>query len=358
MIRTFKYRLKDKSARRLLVAHAIACNQVWNWAVAQHRDRQARYWAGAPRRPWPTAFDLTKECKGVGALLGLHQQSVASVCVQFARSRDLRKKVPRFRSSFGRKRARGWVPFMHQTRQTSGNSITYLGHTYRFFGSKRRPLPATAKGGAFVEDALGRWWVCFTVESDDIAPQQAVGAVGIDLGLKALATTSNGEVIDNPRHFRVHAERLATVQRAGNKRRAAAIHTKIANARRDHHHKISTRLARSYAFIAVGDVNAKRLAKTRMAKSVTDAGWSTFRAMLAYKASAYVEVDESFTTQTCSSCGSLPPERPKGIAGLGVRVWSCSSCGEDHDRDVNAAKNILRLGLSVRPLVEESRRAA
>jgi len=248
------------------------------------------------------------------------------------------------------------VPFHPQGRQVAGNSITYLGRRFRFFGSKRRPVPEGAKGGFFVEDAKGRWWVCFHVQAD-CAPA-SLGEVGIDLGLKALATTSDGEVIENPRHLAQYAEKLAVAQRAKNKRRAAAIHFKIGNCRRDHHHKVSTRLAREYAFIAVGDVNAKRLAKTRMAKSVLDAGWSSFRNMLRYKAAHFVEVDERFTTQTCSSCGALPPERPRGIAGLGIRAWDCSACGASHDRDVNAALNILALGRSVAPPVEESREIA
>jgi transposase len=98
-----------------------------------------------------------------------------------------------------------------------------------------------------------------------------------------------------------------------------------------------------------------------MAKSVYDAGWSTSRNTLRYKASrhggTFREVDEvsTFTTQTCSTTGMLPPERPRGIAGLGLREWRCSACGEIHDRDVNAARNILALGLSAQPLVEESR---
>jgi len=108
-------------------------------------------------------------------------------------------------------------------------------------------------------------------------------------------------------------------------------------------------------------VNAAGLAKTRMAKSVLDAGWSMFRNMLHYKASrhgaTFLEVDERFTTQTCSTCGAIPESRPKGIAGLGIREWVCSSCGASLDRDVNAARNILALGRSVAAPVEGSRRA-
>jgi putative transposase len=351
MIKTYKYRLKDRRAKKLLRAHAAGCNQVWNWCVAQHRDTLDRFRAGAPKRKWLSHFDLAKQCNGVGADLGIHQQTVRSVCEEWSRNRSLK-----FRSSFGRKRANGWVPFQRQSRRIDGNSITYLGHRFRFFGSKRRPLPATTKGGFFVEDVLGRWWVCFHVEVDQLTAND--DQVGVDLGLKDFATLSTGEKVGAPQFYRALEAKLATAQRAGNKRRAKALHVKAANCRRDFHHKLSTRLSRDYALIAVGDVNAEALARTRMAKSVLDAGWSAFRDMLRYKAARFVRIDERFTTQTCSSCGSLPPERPRGIAGLGIREWVCSECGASHDRDVNAARNILSLALSAERPVVESRKAA
>jgi transposase len=356
VIKAYKYRVKDRRVAKRLTAHAYACNQVWNWCVAQHEDTLARHRAGGPKRKWLSAFDLAKQCAGVGKDLGIHQQTVQSVCDQFATSRAHRPHL-RFRSSFGKKRARGWVPFQRQSRRITDDAVTYLGQTYRVFGAKRRQIPEAAGGGSFVEDGRGRWWLVLRVEAPDpIAAND--GAVGIDLGLKDFAALSTGEKIAAPRYFRQLEVKLAAAQRARNRRRAAAISAKIANTRRDFHHKLSTRLSRDYAFIAVGGVSAKALARTRMAKSVHDAGWSTFRQMLRYKSPGYREVDEAFTTQTCSSCGSLPPERPRGIAGLGIREWSCSACGETHDRDVNAALNILALGRSAAPRADESRRVA
>ncbi|MDE2472716.1 MAG: transposase [Bradyrhizobium sp.] len=356
MLLTYKYRLKDRSAKKQLRDHAYAVNQVWNYCAAQQRDTEARYRSGAKPRRWASHFDLQKLCKGVGRELGLHQQSVGGICRDFAKARDKIKHAPRFRASFGTKRALGWIPFEGQSRQIDGNSITYLGKRYRWFGNKRRPLPETAKGGAFVEDALGRWWVCFHVQ---VADREVTGSgeIGIDLGLKTLATLSDpcAPKIENLRHRATWAQRLAKAQRARNKRRVAAIHAKIANARKDHLHKITTTLARSNALIAVGNVNAKRLARTRMAKSVLDAGWSTFRAFLRYKAPGYVEVDERFTTQACSCCGSISGSSPKGMGALGIREWRCDDCGETHDRDVNAARNILALALSAQRRGDESR---
>ena len=359
MILTYKYRVKDRHARAALSAHAIALNQVWNWCCAYQRDIEARYRAGAPKRKWPSEFDLNKLTAGTSKELGVHAGSIHEVNRAFAQSRDKAKHAPRFRASFGSKRALGWVPFRAEDRRVEGNSITYLGKRFRWFGNERRPLPETVKNGAFVEDAQGRWWVCLAVEIANDLPT-GNGEIGIDFGLKTLATLSDGEKIENLRHTANYARRLATAQRAGNKRRAKAVHAKIANARRDHLHKVTSRLARENALIAVGNVSSSRLAKTRMAKSVLDAGWAMFRSQLRYKASrhgaVYLDIEERFTTQTCSGCGSIAG--PKGRAGLNKRRWICDGCGASHNRDVNSAINILRLGLSAQAHADESRRSS
>jgi IS605 OrfB family transposase len=249
--------------------------------------------------------------------------------------------------------------------------VTYLGNTYRLFGTKRRPLPETAKGGCFVEDARGHWWVCLRVEVTE-RPQAPDHEVGIDLGLKHLAALSSGIKIEAPKYYYRYEDKLASAQRAGNKEHARALNAKIANCRRDYAHKWTTWVARSFRDIFLGDVSSSQLARTTMAKAVYDAGWGMSKQFLRYKASRHggscEDVSEKFTTQICSTCGGLPPERPRGIAGLRVRQWECSLCGAIHDRDVNAAKNILIAGLSARlkkpsvdreisrqPPVEESR---
>lgn len=134
-------------------------------------------------------------------------------------------------------------------------------------------------------------------------------------------------------------------------------HLKIKNCRQDFLHKLSTEIVRDHGLVAVGNVSPSKLAKTRMAKSVIDAGWSMFRGMLRYKCeharACYLDVDEKFTTVACAECGSL--SGPKGQKGLRIRVWECSDCGASHDRDVNAARNILRLALSTQRPVGESR---
>lgn len=361
MILTYKYRIKDRRAKKWLAEYAFATNQAWNYCVAFQRDIEARYRAGAPKRKWPTHFDLTYLTSGSAADLGVHSGTVNAVCRQFVQARNAKKRAPRFRASGGPRRALGWVPFRRDDRRIDGNTIVYLGRRYRIFGSKRRPIPETAGGGAFVEDALGRWWLCLQAEVAN-APTGGAGAVGVDLGLKALATLSDGQAVPALQHYRQYEQRLATAQRAGNRRRVKAIHAKIANARRDQHHKATTNIVRLNQFIAVGDVSPSRLAKTKMAKSILDAGWAGFKNMLRYKASrhgaAFIVVNEAWTSQVCSSCGSNPSSSPKGIGALGIRVWECSDCGASHDRDVNAARNILRLGRSAVAHADGSRRAA
>ena len=355
---TYKYRLKGKRISRIMSQHAYSVNQVWNFCVATQKQTQ-RFRKDGLNVRWLSKFDYNVLVKGTSKDLGIHAQTINSTCEQFTRSRDQHKKCPKYRKSGGPKRSLGWIPFQKQSRQINAGSVTYLGHIYRFFGSKRRPLPPTAKGGCFVEDAMGRWWVCFDIE---IAEDKTAGtgAIGIDLGLKHLATMSDGSKIEALKTYRVYEKKLAVAQRAGNKRRAKAIHAKIANIRSNHLHQTSAAIVKANNFIAVGDVSSSQLARTRFAKSVLDAGWSTFRNQLRYKASRhgaiFVEVDEKFTTQTCSHCGDCATdERPRGIAGLGIRQWQCFACGTIHDRDVNAARNILMAGLSVKPRVDESR---
>ena len=355
MLLTYKYRIKDRSAAKRLRQHAFAVNQVWNYCTSCQKDLEQRYRAGAAQRKWPSHFDLQKLTKGTSKELGIHAQTIGSVCQQFAKSRDKARHSLKFRISTGVKRSLGWIPFQQQSRQLDDNSLIYLGKRYRWFGNKRRPLPDTAKGGAFVEDASGRWWVCFHVEVNELPTGK--GQIGIDLGLKTLATCSDGIKIPALQHYRKYEQKLAIAQRAGNKRRVKAIHAKIANARRDQIHKATCQIANDNGLIAVGNVSSTKLARTQMAKSVLDASWAMFRIQLRYKASRhgaiYFDIDERFTTQTCSGCGCIAG--PRGCAGLNEREWICDGCGVSHDRDVNSAVNILSLALSAQRRGDESR---
>src|SRR5262245_46034766 len=230
------------------------------------------------QRKWPSAFDLVKLCTGAGKELGLHSDTVQTICRDFAARRDAIRRCPRWRSA---KKSLGWVPFIKRAVQVEGSRVTYLKRRFHVWLS--REIGGEIKAGCFVQDARGRWYVAFQCEVPDGLPTGA-GEIGIDLGLKKLAACSDGSVVPALRHYRRYEAALAKASRARNRRRVAAIHAKIANARRHHLHEQSTRIARENRLIAVGNVNAIKLVKTRMAKSVLDASWSPFRNQLRYKA--------------------------------------------------------------------------
>lgn len=350
MFLTFKYRIKDASKAKLLNDMAWGANQVWNFCVATQREAERRSCGDRTVR-WPSAFDLINLIPGAASTLCIHSDTAAAICRQFVVSRDTHKRCPRFRASGGPKRALGFVPFVPRAVKCEGDGITYLRKKFRFW--KSREMHGSFRSGAFVQDARGRWYVTLQCEVTDQLPA-GIGSVGIDLGLKELATCSDGVKVPALHHYRKYEAALATAQRAGNKKRVRALHAKISNARRHHLHEQSTKIARKNSTIVVGNVNASALAKTRMAKSVLDASWTTFRSQLRYKASrhgaVYIEADERFTSQVCSCCGGIPGSSPKGMGGLEIRHWECSYCGALHDRDVNAAVNILRVGLERQPL--------
>jgi IS605 OrfB family transposase len=339
MILVYRYRVK--SLIGLLNKQSRACNFVWNFCNDRQKDA-LRF-----GRRWHTGFDLNKLTQGSSKELGLHSGTINAVCEQYAKSRA-QKKRPFLR--YRGKKNLGWVPLKGRELKREGDAFRFAGNTFRVFKSRPLPKGKIKDGTNFSRDSRGNWFLNIAIEVDAMAAnaRAPVRGVGIDLGLKDFATLSTGEKIEAQRIYRGMKQALAIAQRAHKKRRVKAIHAKIANCRNDFHHKLSTRLVREFDYIAVGNVSAAGLAKTSMAKSVLDAGWSSFRSKLAYKAvrhgAWFEEVNERFTSQTCSNCGALPGSRPKGIAGLGIREWQCSDCGCVHDRDLNAALNILRRG--------------
>jgi len=323
---------------------AGAVNFVWNYCNEVNYDS-----CGSPpgRKFHKTysAFDLNKKTAGCAKELGLHSQTVQAIAEEYAKcSKQFKKARLSWRS---RKRSLGWIPFKAVAVKLKGDSITYNGHTFRFWLS--RPIEGKIRFGSFAQDAKGHWFVNLVIEDADRGRISTGKEVGIDLGLKTIATLSDGTEIDRENLTRKDQQKLAMAQRANKKKLVTAIHTKIKNQRKDFNHQQTTKLVRSYDLIVVGNVSSSKLKKTRMAKSVSDAGWSSFKTMLVYKAVALGvevrEVNESFSTVTCSGCKERTG--PKGQAALGVRNWVCNNCGQTHQRDVNAARNILnsfRLG--------------
>lgn len=313
---------------------ARAVNFVWNYC------NETSFEAIRNKSEWLSEFDLNNLTSGSSKELGIASDVIQEVTREYAQKRrQFKKRKLRWRS----KRSLGWVPFKARAIQIKDGVVIHRKKRYRVFQPER--LPEKWGSGEFCQDARGRWYICLPVKYEPEA-NTAKTAVGIDLGVKDVATLSDGTKVGNNRYFRMMEKRLGNVQRAKKKRLAKSIHAKIRNKRMDQLHKASTEIAKSHAMIVVGKLGSKKLMKTKMAKSITDASPSMFKTMLEYKASArqcvYVEVDEAYTTQTCSTCQAR--SGPKGLKGLGVREWVCSSCHSVLDRDVNAALNILRLG--------------
>jgi len=223
-----------------------------------------------------------------------------------------------------------------------------------------RPLPSPPSTVTVTREADGRWYVSCRVGANVEAPPPTNEAVGIDLGLTHFATLSTGEKIKNPRHLAKRQKRIARLQRrlarkrkgSNNRRKArlkvARAMAKVRHMRADFLHKLSTRLVRENQAICLETLSVKGMLRARrMSHVISDAGWAEFARMLAYKARWYgrqlVQIDRWHpSTRTCGACGSTGH-----VLTLADREWTCPDCGAVHDRDVNAARNILAAGLAV-----------
>ncbi|GAB3748357.1 hypothetical protein GCM10027590_67210 [Nocardiopsis nanhaiensis] len=217
-----------------------------------------------------------------------------------------------------------------------------------------RTLPSTP--ATVTKDAAGRYFASFVVETDDQPLPETTDDVGIDLGLGHFAVLSDGTKIDNPRFLRRAEKKLKKAQRTlsrtqkGSANRAKArvqvarCHTKVADARGEFHHQLSTRIIRENQAVYVEDLCVKGPGRTRQAKSVHDAGWSAFVNVLEYKAARYGRTFARASrflasSQTCHVCWVVDGPKP-----LHVRTWPCSGCDTEHDRDVNASRVVLAAG--------------
>jgi putative transposase len=342
-VRTLRLKVKPESYPWLDDA-AIETNQVWNYAN-EVSARAARPFAGPPK--WLSSYDLDKLTAGATECFKhIGSDTIQRVNAEFATRRKQFKKIKlRWRVSRGVKRSLGWIPFKSVQLKRQGNSLRFSGKSIRVF---ERDLLAGKKwkSGCFAQDSVGDWWLCLPVAcevKDSVAPK---AHVGLDLGLKDTVATSDGEKLEAGHFYRRIEHQIAQAQRRGHKRQAKRLHRRAARRRKDALHKFSRKIVDTYQTLFIGDVSSLKLAKTPMAKSVMDAGWGVLKTQIQSKGqqagrSVFI-VDERNTTRTCSSCRALTG--PAGRDMLAERTWVCSACGGIHDRDVNAAQNILFAG--------------
>ncbi|MGP5216291.1 RNA-guided endonuclease InsQ/TnpB family protein [Psychrobacter celer] len=355
-MKTLKLRIKDKHATQLNIL-AGSVNFVWNYVNElsfKHLQRTGQFFS---------AYDLAAYTKGSGEYLNLHSQTLQAISETHAKARKQFNKAKlnwRTNNPKAKRRSLGWIPFKKTaikhlaTRQSGKKSLK---STIQLSLAKGEKLIIDLWDSynlslynintcELVQDARGRWYACITVKEFP-KTKCGTGQVGIDLGCKDSAVSSDGDVLTTKLTHQ-YAEKLAIAQRAKNKKRVRAIHAKIKNTRQDLIHKFTSKLVKANSLIVVGKIKSTSFTSSKLAKSVYDAGWFEIKRQLDYKCANagchYIEVNEAYSTQTCSCCGSRQ-DSPKGREGLGIREWFCRSCKTTHNRDVNGAKNILAVGL-------------
>jgi putative transposase len=338
---------------------------VWNrtlaWRHARYHGEQART-DFAQANAYLTAMKASEDLEWLNEVSSVPlQQAIRHQQVAFSNFFAGRARYPRYKSRNGRQSA----------------EYTRSGYRYRdgrlFLAKMSTPLafawswpdidPASIDPTTVTvsRDPCGRWYISLAVDVADPGQLPATGAVvGMDLGIKDFAVTSDAEKIPNPRglarrerNLTRYQRRLARCQkgsanRAKARAKVARAHRKARASRQDFLHRASVRLVREHDVIVIEDLNVAGMVRNRsLAKAISDCGWGTFRRMIEYKAARagrhLIVIDRWYpSSKTCSACGHL-----LAALRLSTRTWQCPSCGTRHDRDINAAKNILAAGLAV-----------
>lgn len=337
MIKTIKFRIKDKNTSKLLDQMARDTNFVWNVLNSASRKK----WKESRKMfhkfdPWYIAI-----VKGASEYLSLNAQSIQAITAQLHKDIHQFKKQIRFRG----KKSPKWIPFNGQSIKLKDGVVIYDKNNFRIWQSMK--INGKIKSGSFTQDITGKWFVNFSYETDEIKVSMGDEQVGIDLGLKTTATCSNGITLD-VNDLKPIEKRIARLQRARKFKLVKVLHKKKTNIKNDRFNKFTLDLVKTNNLIVIGNVNG--FTKGNMAKSRYANSWSLLKNKIQFKCDEYgveyQEVSEYMTTQACNVCGSI--EGPRGIKELSVRFWECS-CGAGLSRDINAAINILNVGRSVSP---------
>ncbi|WP_089101616.1 RNA-guided endonuclease InsQ/TnpB family protein [Streptomyces hyaluromycini] len=360
----YNYRAYPDASQRRALASAFGCARVvWNDCL---RDRKEAHAAGLPyvksaelSRLRITKAKRTKERAWLADVSAVVlQQSLRDLDAAYrnffesVKGKRQGSKVgpPRYKS---KRDTRQSIRLNTNAFSLQENGTVYVAKVGDLKVKWSRRLPAAPTSLTVTKDSSGRYFLSFVVDTEPSILPEVETECGIDLGLSAFAVLSDGTKIDSRRFLRRAEKKLRRLQRElsrkikGSKNRAKARikvarqHAKVTDRRRDFHHKASTQIIRDNQAVYVEDLLVSGLGRTRLAKSVHDAGWSSFVGMLEYKAvrhgRTFVKVDRAFpSSQVCSACGFRDGPKP-----LNVREWTCSECHTVHDRDHNASNNVL-----------------
>ena len=361
--RAYKYRFYPTPEQADLLSRTFGCVRlVYNKALAE-RSRlyatEGRNTTYVDTAHWLTEWKQDPDLAFLAEVSNVPlQQALRNQQGAFSAFFAKRAKYPRFKS---RHKSRASATFM-------GNAFTFRDGRLKLAKMTdpldivwSRPLPdgATPSSVTVSRDSAGRWHVSMLVEESIQHLPELDTSVGVDVGITSLVTLSTGEKITNPKHERADRRKLAKAQRElarkqrGSANRAKAklsvarVHARIADRRRDHLHKLSTRLIRENQTVVIEDLAVRNMVRNHsLARAISDAAWFELRRQLEYKAAWYgrtlVAVDRFYpSSKLCSTCGHRAASMP-----LSVRSWACPACSAVHDRDINAARNIVAAGLA------------
>ena len=358
--RAYKYRIYPTVCQEEILRKTIgSCRFVYNWALAQRREA----WVQDKK-----SLTYAKSCKALTSLKNTPTNSwlnnVSSVCLQqslnnldvaFGNFFKKRAAYPSFKS----RKNGGSARFMDNAFRLKGDNLFLAKIKTPIKVQWSRPLSGEPSSCTVSQNASGQWFASFLCEEEISKLPPSNGRIGIDVGIENFATLSDGRKFQSPKAIRKLRKKLARLQRrhsrkkkgSKNRERArkkvARLHQHISDVRKDFLHKLSTQLVRENQAIALEDLSVSNMVKNRkLSRCISEQGWREFRAMLEYKCKWYgrelLVVDRWFpSSKTCSCCGA------KASFGLETRQWACGACGASHDRDVNAAKNILAAGQAV-----------
>jgi len=364
----YRYRLRPTPGQQMALAQAFGCARVvYNDALRLREQCHAAGEKVSNSEVQRRVITLAKLTPGRAWLADVPSVALVQACNDSRRAYQnwfdslsgVRKGRRIGHPMFRRKHGRQSVRLTRNGFRLRGQRL-YVAKVGEIAVRWSRPLPSAPSSVTVIREPDGRYYASFVVERP-AAPLPACGReVGVDMGLNRLAVTSDGEIIANPRFLRAKQRKLAHAQRALSRtakgsanrararRRLAVVHRKVRETRLDHAHKTALALVRDSQAVYAEDLAVSGLARTRLAKSVHDAGWAQLLRLIGEKAQQYGRTFHQVgrftpTSQTCSVCGTKDGPKP-----LRVRSWRCGMCGAVHDRDVNAARNVLAAGRAER----------
>jgi len=364
MEKAFKYRFYPTTEQENLLRQTIGCVRlVYNKALAarteawyERQERVDYLQTSAMLTSWKREENLSflNEVSSVPMQQGLRNLQKAFVNFWAGRA-----KYPNFK----KKRNGGSAEFTKAAFRWKNGQLFLAKCTLALPIRWSRKIPQGCNPSTVTVklDASGRWFLSFLVDDHTVKPLEKTDkTIGLDVGVNSLIATSNGEKISNPRHFKRLHKKLRRSQKALTRRqkgsnnrykariKVAKIHAEITDARKDFLHKLTTQLVRENQTIVVEDLAIKNMINSpKLALHISDASWGELIRQLSYKCQWYgrelVKIDRWFpSSKRCGNCGYIVEKLP-----LNIREWTCPNCGTNHDRDLNAAKNILAAGLAV-----------